>query len=130
MAADTSGLDVDDPARAGRDRVARNADRVDRLVEADGRADPPLQLDVVAHVVVIERLLDHHQVVTIELGQMIGIGQRVRGVGVDHQRDVAELAAHHFDGHEIPAGLDLDLDALIARGQLTATFSRSSSSES
>ena len=60
--ADPARLDVDDAARAGGDRVARDAARLDRLVEADRRLQPPLQHRVIGDVVVIERLLDHHQV--------------------------------------------------------------------
>ena len=44
VAADAAGLDVDDLAGPGVDRVARDAHGVDRLVEADRRRDPLLQL--------------------------------------------------------------------------------------
>ena len=53
---------------------------------------------------------------------MIGVVQRVRGVGVDHQRHVAEPRADALHRGEIPAGLDLDLDALIAGRQLARDF--------
>ena len=46
---------------------------LDRLVEADRRLQPPLQRGVIDDVVVVERLLDHHQIVAIELRQMFGV---------------------------------------------------------
>ena len=49
---------------------------------------------------------------------MRGIGQRVGGVGVHHQRHAGERLPHPRDDRDVPAGLNLDLDALIARGPL------------
>ena len=51
-------------------RVARDAHGVDRFVEADRRRDRALQLHVIDHVVVVERLLDHHQIVGVEPREM------------------------------------------------------------
>ena len=73
---------------------------------------------VVDDVVVRQRLLDHHQVKIVELAQMVGIGQRVGGVGVGHQLDGGKALAHLAHHVDIPAGLDLHLDALVAGGQL------------
>ena len=47
---------------------------------------------------------------------MIGVGEAVGGVGIDHQRDVAAPLAHGGDRVDVPAWLDLDLDAAVARG--------------
>ncbi len=66
VAADASRLDVDDPAGAELDRLGRSANRVERLVEADRRPQPRLQAGVVADVVVVERLFDHHQIELVE----------------------------------------------------------------
>ena len=85
-----------------------------------------LQRRVVHHIVVVERLLDHHQVEGVEPREMRGVVERVGGVGVDHQRDVAERRAHALDGVDVPARLDLDLDALVAGGQLLARSSSTS----
>ena len=76
-----------------------------------------LQHGVIDDVVVIQRLLDHHQVKIVQLAQVLGVGQGVRGVGVHHQLDGGEAFAHAADHVHVPAGLDLHLDALIARGQ-------------
>ena len=46
---------------------------------------------------------------------MRGVGQRVGGVGVHHQRDRATRVADALHGVDVPAWLDLDLDALVAR---------------
>ena len=77
-----------------------------------------LQHRVIHHIVVIERLLDQQQVERIEPREQRRVVERVGGVGVDLQRDVAERRAHALDGVEVPARLDLDLDALIAGRQL------------
>ena len=77
-----------------------------------------LQRHMIHDVVVIERLLDHEERELVELGEMAGVGQRIRGVRIDHQRHVAEALADVLHCGEIPAGLDLDLDPLIAGGEL------------
>ena len=102
----------------GSNRVAGNATRVDRFVQADRRLQGSLQLGMIAHVVVVERLLDHHQGVCVELREMVGVVESVCRIGIDHQRNIAEAGADHVDRCEIPARLDLDLDALIAGGEL------------
>ena len=48
---------------------------------------------------------------------MVGVGQRVGGVGVGHQLDRGETLAHLAHHVHVPARLDLHLDALIAGGQ-------------
>ena len=56
-----------------------------------------LQPRVIADVVVVERLLDHHQVEPVELGEPRRVLERVGGVGVDHERNVAEPLADALD---------------------------------
>ncbi len=46
------------------------------------------------------------------------VGQVIGGVGIDHERDRAEPLAERLHRLDVPAGLDLDLDAAVARGQL------------
>ena len=48
---------------------------------------------------------------------MVDVGQGVGGVGVGHQLDGGEALAHLADHVDIPAGLDLHLDALVAGGE-------------
>ena len=79
---------------------------------------------VIADVVVLERLLDHHQVEAVERGEVVGIGERVRGVRVDHQRNVAEARADRLDRRDVPARLDLDLDAAVAGVELLPDLGR------
>jgi hypothetical protein len=69
---------------------------------------------VIADVIVVERLFDHHQAVGIELRQVAGITKLVRGVRIHHQRNRAEARAHGVNRIEVPPRLDLDLDALVA----------------
>ena len=73
---------------------------------------------MVHHIVVVERLLNEQQLEGIEPGEHRGIFERVGGVGIDLQWNLPERLAHALDGVEIPSRLDLDLDALIAGGQL------------
>src|SRR3989454_2070029 len=116
--AHASRLDVDDAAGAGLDRRARDGHAFDRLVETNRRLQPPLQRRMIRHIVVLERLLDHHEVERIEPGEMVRVRRRVGRVGVHHQRDRAEARAYGLHRLEIPAGLDLDLDPAIPRGEL------------
>ena len=111
-------LDVDDAASAQPDGLLRVVSRADAFVQADVRLEPSLQLGVVDDVVVAERLLDHHQVVVVELAKMFRIGQRVSRVGVRHQLDSGKTLSHPPHHIHVPARLDLDLDALVPRGQL------------
>ena len=64
-----------------------------------------------------QRLLDHHQVEIVELLRGARYRQRVGGVGVGHQLDGGKALAHLADHVDIPARLDLHLDALVAGGQ-------------
>ena len=103
VAADAARLDVDDPAGARRDRVARDAHGVNRLVEADRRRDALLQRRMIHHIVVIERLLDQQQVERIEPRQQRRVVERVGGVGVDLQRNVAELSRERARPRRCPS---------------------------
>src|SRR5262252_2634957 len=120
--ADAPGLDVDDPAGTGGDRLASDADGLDRFVETDRCPQPPLQRRVIRHIVVVERLLDHHQIVRVELHEMVSVPDRVGGVGVDHHRDAAEARPENLHGTDIPARLHLDLDPAIAGSELSLDF--------
>src|SRR5439155_250748 len=80
IAADAPWLEVDDPARAQLDRVAGRLQGMDRLVEADRRANGLRQLCVGEHLLLGHGLLDEQQGEGIELRQVRGVGQRVGGV--------------------------------------------------
>ena len=116
--ADAARLDVDDPAgaRARSPPPRRGPCGSTRRGRSASRSAAAAR--VVADVVVLERLLDHHQVEPIERGEVRGVAERVGGVGVDHQRNGAEPRADRLDRGDVPAGLDLDLDAAVAGGQL------------
>ena len=89
-----------------------------------------LQRGVIDDVVVRQRLLDHHQVEVVELLQMVGVGQRVGGVGVGHQLDGGKALAHLADHVHVPAGLDLHLDALVAGGEFASRSFRAAARRS
>src|SRR6267154_5300789 len=64
---DTPHLDIDDLARAERDRRFGMLERVDALVETDRRLQLLLHLHVTVKIVPAERLLDHHQMKGVQL---------------------------------------------------------------
>ena len=97
-----------------RDRRGGVGAGVDRLVEADRRAQRALQRRVIDQVVLGERLLDHQQVEGVERGERGRVRQPVGGVGVDHQRQRRPAFADAGDDLGVPARLDLDLHALVA----------------
>ena len=50
---------------------------------------------------------------------MLFVGQGVSGVGIATQRDIGPAGADFLQHLDVPAGLHLDLDALIAGRQLS-----------
>ena len=78
----------------------------------------PLQLGVVHKVLPAEGLLDHHQVKSVKRLEMLEVVKCVGGVRVGHQSDAGKLGANVRQDFHVPARLDLDLDALVAGGEL------------
>ncbi len=63
-------------------------------------------------VLLVEGLLDEQQVELVEPAQVLDVDPRVRRVGVDLERHVGpDQLAHETHRLEVPAGLDLELDA-------------------
>ena len=91
---------------------------VGRLVQADRRGDRLLERGQAVEVVRGHRLLEHQQVVLVELAEDVDVGGGVGPVGVDHERDVAEVLADGADELEILSGLDLDLHPAVAGLQM------------
>ena len=89
-----------------------------RLVDADRRGHRLLQGGQAVEVIGRHRLLEHQQVVAVELAEDVEVGDGVRGVGVDHQGDVAEMLADRADEVDVVARLDLDLDPAISLGHM------------
>ena len=97
------------------DGVGGALGRHDRLVEADRRAQALGEQRVVAQVVGGERLFDEQKVERVELGEVIGVVERVGGVRVDLQHQlVTEALAHGSHTLHVETGLDLQLDAQVA----------------
>jgi hypothetical protein len=61
-----------------------------------------------------ERLFEHHQSEVVERAERIEVRHVVSAVGIDKERDVAELIANGLNEMDVTASLDLDLYALIA----------------
>src|SRR5258708_27024605 len=115
-------LDVDDAAGVHADGLFRVMHGANAFVEADGGLKLRLERRVIEDIVMRQGLLDHHQVEFVQALQVIGVGQRVGGVGIGHQPDVGERGAHFTYDIDIPARLDLDFDALIAGVELRFDF--------
>ena len=115
VAADPTCLDVHDRARPERDGHGCPLGRDDRLVEADRCGDAAGQLCVAEQVFLVERLLDEEQAVFVEPCEMIEIVAPVRRVRVHLQHQlVAEMVPNRLHRLQVPAGLDLQLDAPVS----------------
>src|SRR5260370_891841 len=88
-----------------------------RLIKADWCLDLPLQSGVIEHIVIGKWLLDHHQFEFIKSFEERDVRERVRGICVPHQTNLRKALAYLADDINIPTGLDLNLDALIAIGE-------------
>ena len=65
-------------------------------------------------VLLVEGLFDEQQVELVEPAQVLDVDPRVRRVGIDLERHVGtDQLAHETHRLEVPAGLDLELDADI-----------------
>ena len=79
------------------------------------------QFGVAEDVFLVEGLLDEEEVVRVEAGQVAGVGDGVRGVGVDLEEDVvAEAVADGGYWLDVPAWLDFQLDAEVALVEVVA----------
>src|SRR5215469_11059774 len=121
-ASNPANLDIDDAASATLHRAGGIAGIFDRLVQADGGPQFLLETGMVVDIVVPQGLLDHQQIELIELAQLLEFVERVGGVRVDAQQDVRPAGAHFLEDVEIPAGLDLQLDAPIAGIEFSLNF--------
>jgi hypothetical protein len=79
-------------------------------------------LNVVDDIVPRQRLLDHQQLELVQPLEEVNISQRVSGIGVTHQDNRRETVSHFPHNIQVPARLDLDLDTLIAGGDLFLDF--------
>ena len=114
VTADATRLDVDDLRRAERDRVGGGACRHDRFVETHGRRRRLGQLGMADDVLFVEGLFDEQQVELVEPAQVLDVDPRVRRVGIDLERHVgSDQLADETHRFEVPAGLDLELDAYV-----------------
>ena len=82
--ADATEFDIDDFASAEGDGGFGLFVGVDAFVETDGRLKIFLDFDVAEEIVPAQGLLDHHEVVGIELLEERKIFVAVGGVGIDH----------------------------------------------
>ena len=69
-------------------------------------------------IIVVERLLEHHESQPVKPGQVGGIGRLVGRIGIGHERHLPEARPESLERRGVPAGLDFDLDPPVAVGQL------------
>ena len=119
-AADARRLQIQDAERPHLQRDIQIAGRLDALVQADARLQALLQKAVLVDVIVRKRLLNHQQIELIQLRQMLGICDCVIAVGIEHQQDIGELGSHRPRHFDIPAALNLQLDAPVTLFQAIA----------
>ena len=108
-------LDVDDIGGTQRDRVGGGFGGHDRFVQAHGRAHLLGKQCVLADVGLAQWLFDEQEPKVVQLLQVSGVNQGVRGVGVDLEQEVVtEFLSHSRNGFDVLARLDLELDAGVA----------------
>src|SRR6185369_12554924 len=69
---------------------------------------------MIKHIVISERLLQHHQIELIERLEQWHVAQRISRIRIAHQTDFRKALAHAPDNVEIPTRLNLDLNSLVA----------------
>ena len=129
-AADAPRLDVDDAAGAGAQSPrSRRADGLDRLVEADRRRQLPLQRRVIARCrrsraaarSSSDRMRSSARQCAASASVYAALASTISGIA-------PKRVAHRLDGGDVPARLDLDLDAPVAGRELALARARASSS--
>src|SRR5262249_52824966 len=109
----TLKLDVDDAAGTATDRLGSPLQSVGGLVKANRSRHLVLESSQTIDVVGRHRLLEHQEVLIVELPENVDVRALVRRVGIDHERDVAEVLPDRAGKLDVAAGLDLDLDPTV-----------------
>ncbi len=73
---------------------------------------------MVQDVVMLQRLLDQQQVELVQFGQVVGVGQVIDAVGIHLELELGPGVAHGARRFDVPTGLDLELDTLVAVPQV------------
>ena len=107
-------LQIHNPAGAHFDRPARERGIVDAFIETHGRAHARLQQRGAFQVILRQRLLEHHELVLVQLFEDGKIVARVIGICVHEQRHIAEFSAHRTHQRDILAALDFDFQPVVA----------------
>lgn len=121
---DATQLNVDNAARAKGDSSTGLLFGMDAFVQTDRSLEHPLELDVAEEVVPAQRLLDHHEVVRLELAQERSVLDAVGGIRVHHEAQRGEPLAKHRYWSDVAARLDLNFDPLIARREFPLDYGR------
>ena len=69
-----------------------------------------------------ERLLDHEQVKSVELFQVLDLVERIGGIGIATEHDLRPTGADFLEDLDVPARFALDLDAAVAGIQFGVDF--------
>src|SRR6478736_2138091 len=95
---------------------------VNRFVKTDAGLQLFLQPRVKVKIIMPERLLDHQQVESIKLLQVVDLVERVSGIGVATEDDLRPACADFLKDLNVPPRFALDLDAAITGIQLGLDF--------
>src|SRR5271165_534942 len=117
-AADSADFNIDDLAGLHFDCGESVATVADGFIETDRRFHPPLQHRVKVEVVRPERLLDHHKIELVPGDDGVHVLHSIRRIRVATQQNPRPAVAHRSEEFDVPAGLALQLDALISGGKL------------
>ena len=86
MAAHPAEFNIDNLAGADLDRFSGVFGGVNGFIQTDGRIDLFLKLGMIDQVFIVQRLLEHHEVVLVHVLEHAGIGQRIRRIRITHER--------------------------------------------
>src|SRR2546426_4114694 len=103
VATDAAEFDIDDLASTDLYCFPCIVSGMDRFIKADWSLDLLLKLGMVDDVFVMERLLEHHHVVSIHPFENVDIRQRISRVRVAHEPNVRKCRPHLPDHVHIPA---------------------------
>ena len=79
---------------------------------------------MVEHIVVRQGLLEHHKFEFVHSFEQADVVERICGIRIAHQQNIAKFFADLFDHVIVPMRRDLDLDAAATRVQFRLNFAK------
>ena len=116
-------FDVDDLAAAKLDGSSGIIDTVNAFIQADRCLDGSLQVAVIHDIIGCQRLLNHEKAQFIHFLEEVDISERICGIGINHEHDVAVFYSDSSHVIDIIARFDFAFDTAVAL--LHVLFNRS-----